>query len=304
MSFISQLYIVNCVFNHAVGWRRLEVCEFMSQRFIVNRINGVTVCEVEARLDGSCLELKQQVSDYTGVCKCKFKLVAGMHVMRNGLRVRRIMQFIEPGFILHLIQQSIVSTDAKELLVSGVCFKCMKEVGVQAPEIFALLASRTDAAVVLRIAGFSLGDVMRARDQLHLAIQPPVTQRTLFDSQLKAAGFSADDFANAGYRAEQLSYNCFWKDGDETTPGDAEWEDCYAFFTASELRSAGYDASALRHACFSTRDLKEAGFGLLEMREAGYDEEELQIFDGGRRKFRKKPCERSDLIGFDHFSSV
>ena len=117
---------------------------FMSQRFIVNRINGVTVCQVEARLDGSCLELKQQVSDYIGVCKCKFKLVAGMHVMRNGLRVRRIMKFIEPGFILHLIQQPIVSTVAKELLVSGVCFKCMKEVGVSAQEIIELQVSLSD----------------------------------------------------------------------------------------------------------------------------------------------------------------
>ena len=260
---------------------------FMSQRFIVNRINGVTVCQVEARLDGSCLELKQQVSDYIGVCKCKFKLVAGMHVMRNGLRVRRIMKFIEPGFILQLIQQPIVSTDAKELLVSGVCFKCMKEVGVQAREIIALLASRTDAAFALRIAGFSLDDVLRARDQLALAILPPVTKRTLFDSQLKEAGFSAGDFAKAGYRAEELSYSWFWKDWGGTGERDAEWEECYAFFTASELRSAGYDASALRRACFSTQDLKEAGFGLSEMREAGYDEQELRILDGDRRKIQK-----------------
>ena len=82
-----------------------------------------------------------------------------------------------------------------------------------------------------------------------------------------------------------------WKDRDETTDDDLEWEGCCAFFTASELRSAGYDVSALRGACFSTRDLKEAGFGLLEMRESGYDEEELQILDGCRRKFRKKQCE-------------
>ena len=129
---------------------------FMCQRFIINRIDGVTVCQLEARLDGSCLELKQQVSDCIGVCKCKFKLVAGMHVVRNGLRVRRIMKFIEPGFVLQLIQQPIVFTDAKELLDSGVCFKCMKEVGVQAREIIALFACRTDAAVALRIAGFSL----------------------------------------------------------------------------------------------------------------------------------------------------
>ena len=257
----------------------------MSQRFIVNRINGIAVCEIEARLEDSCIELKQRVSDYISICKCKFKLVAGMHVVRNGLRVRRIMKFIEPDFILQFIQLPIVSTDAADLLASGVCFKCMKEVGVQAHEIIALHVSHNNA-VYLRLAGFSLGDLLRARHQFHF--HPPVTKRTLFDIQLKAGGFSAGDFAKAGYRAEQLSYNWFWRDGDETTAGDLEWADCYAFFTASELRSAGYDASALRHACFSSQDLKEAGFGLPEMREAGYNEQELQIFDGDRRKLQKK----------------
>ena len=61
-----------------------------------------------------------------------------MHVVRNGLRVRRIMKFIEPDFILQLIEQHVVFADAADLLASGVCFKCMKEVGMQAHEIIAL----------------------------------------------------------------------------------------------------------------------------------------------------------------------
>ncbi len=76
-----------------------------------------------------------------GICKCKFKLVARMHVVRNGLRVCRIMKFIEliePDFILQLIEQHVVFADAADLLASGVCFKCMKEVGMQAHEIIAL----------------------------------------------------------------------------------------------------------------------------------------------------------------------
>ncbi len=43
-----------------------------------------------------------------------------------------------------------------------------------------VVGSRADAAIALRIAGFSLDDVLRARDQLALAILPPVTKRTLF----------------------------------------------------------------------------------------------------------------------------
>ncbi len=259
----------------------------MSQRFIVNRINGSTVCEIEAGLQGFCIELEQQVSEFLGICKCKFKLVAGALVIWDGLRVCRIIKFIEPYFILQLIEQQVVRTNAADLLVSGVCFKCMKEVGVQAQEILALQGPYNNA-VALRIAGFSLEDLVRARDQLRLAIHPPVTSRTLFDSQLKAAGFSAGDFAKARYEAEYLSYKYFWKDGAETEIGEIEWEQCHAFFTASELRSAGYNASALRQAYFDTQDLKEAGFSLLEMREAGYNEQQLQNWDGDRRKCQKK----------------
>ena len=143
-----------------------------------------------------------------------------------GLRVSRIMKFIEPDFILLLIEQPVVRTNAADLFASEVCLKCMKEVGVQAEEILALQVSHNNdvalriagfsledialqvchnKAVALRAAGFSLEDLMRARDLLHLAIDPPVTNRTLFDSQLKAAGFSACDFAKAGYEAVDLS---------------------------------------------------------------------------------------------------
>ena len=162
----------------------------------------------------------------------------------------------------------------------------MREVGVQADEILAL-PILVDAAA-LRRAGFSLEELVRARGLLGLSIHPPVTNRTLFDSQLKAAGFSAGDFAMAGYQAEDLSEKYFWQDGDVMTPGEVEWEDCWAFFTASELRSAGYDASALRQACFSIQDLKEAGFGLLKVTEAGYTERELQSWDGGHLRATRR----------------
>ena len=238
----------------------------MSQRITVKRIDGSTVCEIEARLDGRCLELKQQISNYLGICKCKFRLVAGMHLVRDGLYVRRIMKFILPDLVVQLIEQPVVRTSAAELHASGVCFKCMCEVGVQANEILALPIP-VDAAE-LRRAGFSLDALVRARDLLGLASHPPVTNRTLFDSQLKAAGFSAGDFSMAGFGAEMLSEKYFWREGDVMTAGDVEWEECCAFFTASELRSAGYNASALRRACFSISDLKEAGFSLLELAEA------------------------------------
>ena len=155
-----------------------------------------------------------------------------------------------------MIKQPVVPTSAADLHADGVCFKCMKEVGVQADEILALPIP-VDAAA-LRHAGFTLQELLRARILLGLARHPPVTNRTLFDSQLKAAGFAAVDFAMAGYRAEDLSEKYFWQDGDDMS----KWLECSAFFTASELRDAGYDASDLRKASFSIQDLTEAGFSL------------------------------------------
>ena len=150
----------------------------MSQRVTVKRIDGITVCEIEARLDRPCLELKQQISDYLGICKCKFRLVAGTHLVRDGLYVRRIMKFIEPDLVLQLIEQPVVLTNVADLHASGVCFKCMREVGVQANEILALPIP-VDAAA-LRRAGFSLEALVRARDLLGLADHPPLCQTTLY----------------------------------------------------------------------------------------------------------------------------
>ena len=144
----------------------------------------------------------------------------------------------------------------------------------------------TQDAAELRRAGFSLDALVRARDLLGLAGHPPVTNRTLFDSQLKAAGFSAGDFSMAGFRAEMLSEKYFWLEGDVMTAGEVEWEECCAFFTASELRSAGYNASALRRACFSISDLKEAGFSLLELAEAWSPTSEGNELRATRRRLK------------------
>ena len=245
-----------------------NLVRFMSQRFTVARINGTTVCEIEARLDGHCVDLKDQISEVTGLCKCKFRLLAGTHEVRDGFYVKRILKFIEPAFVLQLVEQPIVRTDFKDLLASGVCLKCMREVGVEAHEIldrenglYQFMGCMKDIAAAMRLTGFSLKEVRRAADQLRLATHPHVTRRTLFDSQLKAAGFTAGDFKEAGCGAHQLSKKFFWRHED-LSYGEVEREPCSAFFTASDLRSAGYDAYELYMARFSIQDLKEAGFGV------------------------------------------
>ena len=120
----------------------------------------------------------------------------------------------------------------------------------------------------------------------------PICDRTHFlRLAVESCWVSAGDFANSGYRAEDLSSNWFWRDADKITEGEADFDECCAFFTASELRSAAYDASELRHACFSIQDLKEAGFGLPELTEARYNEQEA-----GYNKFTATSTDDSERI--------
>ena len=214
--------------------------------------------------------LKQQISDRLGICKCKIALAAGAFVVRDGLCVRRIPRTLQQSGrlpVLTLVQQEVVLTTAAEMHARGVCFQCMKEAGVQASDILGLPIPVD--VVALRTAGFSLADLLRGAALNNLRFHPPATDRTLFDSQSKAGGFTAGEFRDAGYAAEDLSERFFWRDGADTTPGDMEWEPCAAFFTAAELCSAGYTVQELKSACFDFDDVANAG----------YTEEDLQSWD-------------------------
>ena len=144
----------------------------------------------------------------------------------------------------------------------------MKEAGVRASDILGLPIPVD--VVALRTAGFSLADLLRARDHLALNVHPPVTNRTLFDSQLQAGGFTAGEFRDAGFPAEDLSANFFFRDGAENmTAGELEWEPCCAFFTAAELCRGGYTVQELKSACFDFVDVANVG----------YTEQDLQSWD-------------------------
>ena len=99
-------------------------------------------------------------------------------------------------------------SNAADLIADGFCLKCMKEAGVQADEILAL--PRDIDPEALKAAGYNLNELLCARARLpHLCHRSPVTNRTLFDSQLRLAGYSANDFRDAGYSSIVLSYKYF-----------------------------------------------------------------------------------------------
>ena len=105
---------------------------------------------------------------------------------------------------------------------------------------------------------------MRARARLpYLVFHPPATKRTLFDSQLQLAGYSAQEFRDAGFDARELSYDNFMYplyNEEELTPQEKEWLLTCAFFTATQMREANYTEWELQCARFSNEDLREAGF--------------------------------------------
>ena len=113
-----------------------------------------------------------------------------------------------------MIVQTIDVTDKSidQLFSARVCFKCMKEAGASAEDILEYVVGNKLAidAVELRRAGFGLSELVQARNKFPtLTGHPLVTTKSLFDSQLKEAGYSAGDSRTAGYHAHELSYLYF-----------------------------------------------------------------------------------------------
>ena len=106
---------------------------------------------------------------------------------------------------VHGIQRINPNTAVADLHADGVHLKCMLQAGVPVVKIlgFAVAAKWDvgDTAVALRDGGCSLKELVLARTHFRLVDHPPVTKQTLFDSQLKDAGFSASDFRAAGFDA-------------------------------------------------------------------------------------------------------
>ena len=105
-------------------------------------------------------------------------------------------------------------------------------------------------AVALHRAGFALSEVINARANVPSLrhAHPPKTRKTLFDSQLKLAGYTATDFRQNGYTACEMSSTHFYTrdPGPGMIAGEREWDETMAFFTVEELAQAGFDAEEVR----------------------------------------------------------
>ena len=274
---------------------RVQVKRALTGSYVTDSEENPLVLDLEPYLEQSWLDVKKNIAELIERCVCKLKLMADKQVMRDGLKVKRMVKSIKSEYVLKLIECAIPTTTAADLHERGICLRCMKEAGIGAKEIITCDEIQA-TALQLRGAGFSLADLVHCFPPYHHSrrIHPPVTRLTLFDSQLKEAGYSARDFRAADYNAETLSEEYFYHDpyGEGLTPGDLEWWECCAFFNARELKEAGYSARELKSAFFSAHDLKEAGLSETDLKEAGFEEQELSSVRQPEAKKMPRPDQR------------
>ena len=191
-----------------------------------------------------------------------------------GLKVHTWWNHIQRNGVLHLYRRNIVAeaeghVDVVKFHDKGFCLSCMRETGFQVRQVILANKHLKFEALDFKKAGYTLEEVVCCFQRSHpLRIHPPVTDSSLFDSQLKRAGYSAADFRAARYPAHVLSERYFYKDADiygYLYPSDMQWEECIAFYTALELKEAGYDIHELSAALFTMSELLAAGFSANEL---------------------------------------
>lgn len=231
---------------------------------VVRSILGEPV-EIEFVQENTVLEVLQNIGAEIGTCECKLCLVSEYGEVRSGLKMRRWFKHLQYGK-LTLHRKSFSFAD-KELICwyrdDRVCLKCLHEAGFLAKDFIdnGILLTAAD----FKGAGYTLEDLLHCFPAFGhpLRKHPPARKFTLFDCQLKAAGYKAKDFKNAGYSASHLSESASYCSGYSDVfdaGGDLEYVECAAFFTASELADAGYSLTDLLDALFSEQELLSAGF--------------------------------------------
>ena len=200
--------------------------------------------EIEFVEHDTVRQVLQELSTLIGICQCRLVLISDQGEVRPGLMMRRWAEQVLQGKLT--LHRKYDSFKDKELMYlyrdDGVCLKCLKEAGFRAKDF--IINGIQITAVDFKEAGYTLEDLLKCfpEDRHPLRIHPPSTAFTLFDNQLKDVGYDAKDFKNVGYSASELSENaCYYCEAPEgLTRGELDWIELGAFFTASELASAGY----------------------------------------------------------------
>ena len=239
---------------------------------------------VEIELDAGITlrDVLKNIAAQIDICECQLRFVSEFGEVRRGVSefsASLWFKDMQAGKLkLHRIAISRSTVDLaqayKELehyyTVDHVCLKCMREAGFRARDF--IEEKYLLSAGEFKTAGYTLSELIRcfpANDH-PLRAHPHPTMFTLFDCQLKYAGYDAKDFKDAGYLASDLSVHAcnYCEHPDGLGPDDLDWIDVGAYFTASELASAGYSARELLAACFCDSEILSAGCSSEELANA------------------------------------
>ena len=190
--------------------------------------------------------LRREIVNRTDACTGSFFLMFEDKLLRDCKSISNVAP-LQCHVLVTMLPRRPNLRDKNDYL--KFCAKCLVDAGASALLILQVWTEKKMPidALVLHRAGFALRDVLHARARFpSLDAHPPESSSTLFDSQLKKAGYTATDFRQIGYSACQMSRIHFLTEDPEMTEGEREWEETMAFFSADELREAGFDAEEVR----------------------------------------------------------
>ena len=234
-------YLCSHLFSEMAG------SNLRQMQFEVRKPDGtlVDVFQVHSRLHVA--NLRHDIAILTGACKCSFTLELDLKFLRDCRSISTVAQQ-QPRVIVIMLPRSPNLSDKNDC--SKYCTKCLVDAGASALLIlqFWTESRMTIDAAALHRAGFALSEIINARANVPSLkhAHPPKSRKTLFDSQLKKAGYTATDFRQNVYTACEMSSTHFYTHDPDMTPVELEWDETMAFFTVEELTQAGFDAEEVR----------------------------------------------------------
>jgi hypothetical protein len=236
------------------GIREEKLCAGSCSAMVSFRVvapNGADVGVFEIPRGRRVRQLRNDIAQCTNTCKCSFDMLISDRVfnpVHDCIPIHDVAQ--ERSYLV--VQMHCRSPNLSDKVhCARYCAKCLSDAGATALFILQIWTEQNMFidAVALRRAGFALRDVVNARANIHSLnhAHPILDWQTLFDPQLRSAGYPATDFREIGYTVAQMSSTRFYCPAFQTG-SEQEWNVTMAFFTAEELIQAGFDAEEVRTA--------------------------------------------------------
>ena len=227
----------------------MAVYKDIDVEFEVRKVNGTNLGLFHVPSDLRVKDLRHAIAERTGWCQGSCELIVDNTIAMDFSSVARI-SLSKSRVAVTLVRKKPVLADPVDC--ASFCAECLIDAGASVTLILRTFVDhkKKNPADALYRAGFSLVDIIKARVRIPELTRshPPPSPLTLFDAQLKSAGYGAAHFRRAGYTVCGLSETYFYNEDQHMTPGERDWGETMAFFTSEELLDAGFDAEEVRFA--------------------------------------------------------